>query len=159
MDLPEHVKLHLELWQSLADHAGHVVLVIQKQRVWEMLELLSNDIDSHLRSKETLEGFFKKLHISLNDPLESGIFRWSNKGLNADLWIQIRKTPNESKVYCSDDGCETWGEVIPQSDACGLARYKPLQCALANYLLDDELFQEMSTPDMRAYERLWKALT
>jgi hypothetical protein len=74
-DLPEHVKLHLELWQSLADHAGHVVFLIQKQRFWETLELLSNDIDSHLRSKETLESFFKKLHISLNDPLERVIFR------------------------------------------------------------------------------------
>jgi hypothetical protein len=159
---PEQVKLHLELWQTLTDGeriAGHVVLVIQKKDFWKMLKLLSEGIDSNLRNKEPLESFFETLRFSLKDPFEKKVFRWSQNDYNADLWIQIRKVPKESRIYCSDNGRESWGQVIAQNDTRGLAAYKPLQCALADHLLDDELLQKMLPGDLLDYERLSRSLT
>lgn len=71
----------------------------------------------------------------------------------------VRKTPTGSKVYCSNNGSQTWDEAIVKDDEVGiLPNCKLLQCALAEYLVDDVLWQEMLHDDQLDYIKSVKTL-
>jgi len=153
----ENVKLHLQLQQFGDDGkkgAGHVALVIRKACFWKMLGMLSRSIDSYLRNEETKEIFFGKLLLSLEAPCFEEAFDWSHIGDDTDLWILVRETPTRSKVYCRNNGSQTWDEATVKEDEIGiLPNDKLLQCALAEYLVDDELWQGMSDNDHTDYNK------
>ena len=139
----ENVKLHLQL-QKFGDDgkkgAGHVALVIRKACFWKMLGMLSKSIDSYLRNRETKKIFFGKLVLSLKDPCFEEAFDWS-------------------KVYCRNNGSQTWDEATVKEDEIGiLPNDKLLQCALAEYLVDDELWQGMSYNDRTDYNKFVETL-
>ena len=139
-----HLKLHLQLWHYGRRDAGHVILVIRKENFWEMLGILSEQLDTHLRNAESLENFFEKLQWSLEARRVGETFRWSHKDANTDFWIRVRKTHTGSKVNCRNRERQTWNEAIVKDDEIGiLPNYKLLQCALAEYLVDDGLWHKM----------------
>jgi hypothetical protein len=130
------VSLYLELWHPIGrgkTHAGHVLLIISKKRFWEVLKVLSREIDSHIRHERSLESFFRTLQSSLESSCKKGTFRWSDEDVDVDVWIEVRKHPQESKVYCSDDGRQTWSEVVKYKVGAS-PQYGSLQCALAEHL-------------------------
>lgn len=158
----ENVKLHLRLQQFGDDGkkvAGHVALVIRKACFWKMLGMLSKSIDSYLRNKETKEIFFGKLVLSLEDPCFEDAFDWSDTGDGTDIWILVRDTPTSMKVYCRNNESQKWDEATVNDDEIGiLPNYKLLQCTLADYLVDDELWQGMSDNDHLDYIKSIKTL-
>lgn len=158
----ENVKLHLRLQQFGDDGkkgAGHVALVIRKACFWKMLGVLSKSIDSYLRNKETKEIFFGKLVLSLEDPCFEEAFDWSDTGDGTDIWMLVRDTPKSSKVYCRNSQSQKWDEATVNDDDIGiLPNEKLLQCALAEYLVDDELWQGMSYNDRTDYINFIKTL-
>ena len=85
--------------------------------------------------------------------------RWSHIGDDTDLWILVRETPTRSKVYCRNNGSQTWDEATVKEDEIGiLPNDKLLQCALAEYLVDDELWQGMSYNDRTDYNKFVETL-
>jgi hypothetical protein len=73
-----------------------------------------------------------------------------------DVWIEVRKHPQESKVYCSDDGRQTWSEVVKYKVGAS-PQYGSLQCALAEHLnlLDAE---QMPASAQQEYANLVETL-
>lgn len=154
-----HVKLHLQLWHDGRRDAGHVILVISNGNFWEMLGILSEQLDIHLRKAESLENFFEKLQCSLEVRRVRETFRWSHKDANTDFWIQAKKARTESKVYCRRNESQKWNEAVVKDDEIGiLPNHKLLQCALAEYLIDDRVWLRMLHNDQRDYIESVKTL-